>query len=89
MKRVAYSRKFEKSYKSRIVGQKKLKAAYAKRFRNFCAGERGKPLNDHPLTGDMRGLRSYSVTGDYRVVYRETADYYEFLDVGTHNQVYK
>jgi len=36
----------------------------------------------------MKGLRAFSVGGDLRVVYRETEEYYEFLDIGSHNQVY-
>ena len=54
----------------------------------FIAGIRDYPLDDHPLTGTMKGLRAYSLGGDLRVVYRETTEYYEFLDVGSHNQVY-
>ena len=36
----------------------------------------------------MKGLRAFSIGGDLRVVYQETEDRYELLDVGSHNQVY-
>jgi mRNA-degrading endonuclease YafQ of YafQ-DinJ toxin-antitoxin module len=54
----------------------------------FKSGVRGQPLNEHRLKGKKRTLRAWSVTEDIRVVYRETDEYYEFLDIGTHNQVY-
>ncbi len=46
-------------------------------------------LKDHGLTGRMQGLRAFSIAGDIRVVYVETESYFEFLDIGSHNQVYK
>lgn len=54
----------------------------------FIAGQRGAPLNDHGLTGDLQGRRSFSITGDIRVFYVEFEDKIIFLDIGTHNQVY-
>jgi mRNA-degrading endonuclease YafQ of YafQ-DinJ toxin-antitoxin module len=54
----------------------------------FIAGQRGAPLYDHHLTGDLQGRRAFSITGDVRVVYIEFKDKIIFLDVGTHNQVY-
>lgn len=45
-------------------------------------------LHDHSLKGDLSGRRSCSITGDIRVIYRIADDSIEFLDIGTHNQVY-
>lgn len=45
-------------------------------------------LDDHGLTGTMIGKRSFSITGDYRVVYGLDRDNIVLYDVGTHNQVY-
>ena len=59
-----------------------------KRVDVFLTGYRAQPLNDHALAGGMKGLRAFSITGDVRVIYRETDDCYEFLDIGTHAQVY-
>lgn len=36
----------------------------------------------------MKSLRAFSNGGDIRVVYQETDEHFEFLDVGSHNQVY-
>ena len=54
----------------------------------FGQGIRKEPINDHPLTGKLKGLRSFSVGGDVRVVYEETEEHYLFVDIGSHNQVY-
>lgn len=47
-------------------------------------------LRNHLLKGSMQGKRSFSVTGDVRILFEEYKDYtlVLMLDVGTHNQVY-
>lgn len=45
-------------------------------------------LEDHRLTGDKKEYRAFSITGDYRVVYKKFDDTVVLYDVGTHNQVY-
>lgn len=45
-------------------------------------------LADHKLTGDKKEYRAFSITGDYRVVYKKIDDMIIFYDVGTHNRVY-
>ena len=46
-------------------------------------------LKNHPLTGAKRELRSFSVTGDVRIVYQLSGDDDAiFFDIGSHNQVY-
>lgn len=48
-------------------------------------------LHNHPLTGKLAGRRAVSVTSNIRIVFEEYNDYtlVLFLDVGTHNQVYR
>ena len=88
MKPIARSRRFEKNFRSRISPNSKLKKQFAVRLELFKEGVRDYPLDDHPLIGTMKGLRSFSIGGDLRVIYRETAEHYEFVDIGSHNQVY-
>ena len=46
-------------------------------------------LKIHPLKGNLAGLRAFSVTGDYRVIYRIIGlESVELVDIGKHNQVY-
>lgn len=87
-KPIELHRSFVKSYRSRIAKKNKLQVQYKVRLEMFVAGHRGKPLNDHPLGGNLIGRRAFSITGDIRVVYIETAKKFIFLDIGTHNQVY-
>jgi mRNA-degrading endonuclease YafQ of YafQ-DinJ toxin-antitoxin module len=88
MKNIERRPQFQKHFRTRIVPNKNLKTRFDERLKLFAAGERGKPLNDHPLGKNMKGLRAFSITGDVRVVYYETASTYIFLDFGSHNQVY-
>jgi len=89
MKLIERDKRFTKNYIVRISRHAKLQKQFESRVRLFLNGERGNPLNDHALTGTKLGLRAFSITGDIRVVYIETSETIIFLDVGTHNQVYK
>ena len=88
MKQIRLHRTFKKSFRSRIGNNPKIIKQFDDRVRMFSEGARGYPLNDHALIGAMKMLRAFSVAGDIRIVYRETEEYYEFLDIGSHNQVY-
>ncbi len=81
---------FKKNYKKRIKRDRPLVAKVKKRIEMFSNNPRHPLLRDHSLTGSMQGLRSFSVTGDIRIVYRElSTDHIILLDIGTHNQVYR
>jgi len=88
MKSIRRHKTFVKNFQNRVGNNPKLKKQFEDRLQIFLNGVRGYPLNDHSLIGTMKGLRSFSVAGDLRVVYRETKEHYEFMDIGTHNQVY-
>lgn len=88
MKPIRFAKSFEKAYAKRVLKDKKLKKAFEDRYTQFARGARGAPLNDHGLVGGMAGKRSFSITGDVRVIYYDMDDCYRFIDVGTHAQVY-
>lgn len=88
MKSIRRHRRFEKHFRLRITPNKKLSRQFEKRFTLFLQGVRDYPLDDHQLTGKLAGKRSFSISGDIRVVYQETSDAITFLDIGAHNQVY-
>ncbi len=88
MKPIEYSRQFQKHLKLRYARQPKMIDRFKQHLELFRHGVRREPLNDHPLTGKLQGLRAFSVGGDVRVVYQETEDHYLLLDIGSHNQVY-
>lgn len=88
MKPIEYTKQFKKRLKQRYGNQPKVIARFKKQLELFDQGVRDQPVNDHPLTGRLTGLRAFSVGGDIRVVYQETDEYYLLLDIGSHNQVY-
>lgn len=88
MKPVIFHHNFEKHYKQRIKLQPKLVRQFDQRYKLFLSSERGKPLDDHLLSGTLQGRRAFSITGDVRVIYIELEDQIIFLDIGTHNQIY-
>lgn len=87
-KRVELHHSFVKSYVKRIAKDEKLSKQYEARVGMFIAGYRGASLKDHALTGDLQGRRSFSITGDIRVIYIELTEKIILLDIGTHSQVY-
>lgn len=47
-------------------------------------------LRNHELEGKYLDHRSINITGDYRAVYRKiTETLVEFVDIGTHAQLYE
>ena len=88
MKPIYRNNTFEKHFRARISHNENLVKQFEFRLAMFIDVVRGRPLNDHGLKGETYMFRAWSVAGDIRVVYRETEEYYEFLDIGSHNQVY-
>lgn len=85
--KIKYHKKFEKRFKKLPSSLKDKVVSAIKKFTNNPSY---KTLENHPLTGKLRGKRAFKVTGNYRVVFEEHDDYVlvVMLDVGTHPQVY-
>lgn len=80
---------FRKAYKKRIENNKKLIKKVNERIELFKKDRQDPQLKDHQLTGSKRYYRSFSITGDIRIVYFEKdQDTAIFYDIGSHNQVY-
>jgi len=80
---------YKKSFKSRILRNKKLVQKTTDRTKLFVSDATNPLLKDHGLTGAKRRLRGFWITGDIRIVYvRKSRDEVIFLDIGSHNQVY-
>ncbi len=88
MKRIEFTKQFPKRLKQRYGHQPKVIGRFQRHLELFSQGIRKEPINDHQLTGKLKGFRAFSVGGDVRVVYQETEDCYLLLDIGSHNQVY-
>ena len=87
MKEIRYSNQFIRYYKLRIATDERLQQDFRESVEAFR--EDRTLVDDHALEDVMSGKRSFSINDDYRVVYVEREDYYRFLDVGTHEQVYR
>lgn len=83
-----YHKRYLKHYKLRIIPNPSLDRKYSKRLQLFISDPNLALLNDHALHGDMEGYRSFSITGDVRVIYKIEGESIKFYDIGTHNQVY-
>lgn len=88
MKQIKRDRVFEKHFKERISPNRKLVDQFRDSLELFIEG-RPDFLDDHALRGKLAGKRAFSVTGDVRVIYVELDDGIVFLDIGSHDQVYR
>lgn len=85
---IRFHRAFEKGYR-KLDARDKRKTDGA--IETFVATPFAPSLNNHSLTGALEGKRAFSVSRDIRIVY-ETEDGHVtvlFLDVGSHDRVYR
>lgn len=86
MLKALYHKDFKKDFKNL---PKNIKGRFAERFLMFLQNPTELMLKDHPLVGDLRGKRAFSIAGDIRVIYRFlNKKTVLLLRIGTHNQVY-
>ena len=83
---ITFTDKFKKRFEKLPV---KIQKKFEERVDVFVKDSFSPLLRIHPLKGNLIGLRAFSVTGDYRVVYRILdKDNIKLIDIGTHAQVY-
>jgi mRNA-degrading endonuclease YafQ of YafQ-DinJ toxin-antitoxin module len=87
MKKIRRTNRFKRLYKERIGIDERLRRDFIDSLETFL--EDRTLVDDHSLGGIMTGQRAFSINQEYRIVYIERDDYYQFLDVGTHEQVYR
>jgi mRNA-degrading endonuclease YafQ of YafQ-DinJ toxin-antitoxin module len=85
-KPIQYSNLFAKHFSKRIKPYPKLRTLAGEKIKIFLINP--SLVKDHALIGRKTGKRSFSVSGDLRIVYIDIGDRYLFLDIGSHNQVY-
>lgn len=77
---------FKRDFKKLPQG---IRTKFSERLLLFLKNPKHLFLKDHALKGDLHGRRSFSVTGDVRVIYRKLDQHtILLLRVGSHNQVY-
>lgn len=80
---------FKKSYKKRIRNNSKLAVKTRDRIKIFRENPSDPILKDHTLKGSKNNIRAFSITGDFRIIYKLISKNHAlFLNIGTHNQVY-
>jgi YafQ family addiction module toxin component len=87
--KVEFTHQFIKIFKKRIFGKVNIHKRFDDRVRLFTENPMNEILKDHPLVGKLDGYRAFSITGDIRVIYYIENNIAYFVDIGTHNQVYK
>ncbi len=89
MIQIELHRNFVKSYDKRIRHNPSLVIKSNNRIELFRKDSKNPLLKDHPLSGDKKEFRSFSVSGDIRIIYyKKSDDRVIFFDIGSHNQVY-
>lgn len=89
MRKIERHKRFEKNFQTRIASDSKLAKQFEERLLLFTEGVGDYPIYDHPLTGKLAGKRAFSIAGNIRVIYKIVDGICIFVDIGTHNQVYK
>lgn len=90
-KPIHYSEKFKRLYKRKIKTKRKLKRIFDVQLEKFKVSSEHPDLRSHYLENKKRslgGYRAFSITDDIRIIYKEEKDFYYFIDIGTHKEVY-
>ncbi len=84
--KIDFHRNFDKRL-SKLT--KKQKEQFTLRLIEFLQDEYKPALNNHGLRGGFEGYRSINVTGDIRAIFiAHSEDHVEFVDIGSHSQLY-
>jgi addiction module RelE/StbE family toxin len=85
---IKYHREFLKNYKKRIALYPKFEEQFKVQLEKLLNNPKESSLRDHKLIGKKKNFRSFSVTGDIRVIYIMINNDIWLYDIGSHNQVY-
>lgn len=78
---------FDKQFKKLPV---RIQEQFKERMLLFVRDSRNSLLKAHTLGGKLSGNNAFSVSGNYRVIYRMIAtNTTELVAIGTHSQLYK
>ena len=68
----------------------KIRLAFDGRLKTFLQHPHHPVLNNHALSGRLKGYRSINITGDWRAIYSEQEGAVAIFEVlGTHSQLYR
>lgn len=83
---IVFSSQFKKRFEKIPA---KVQNQFEKRIELFLENPNHPSLKVHPLKGNLLGFRAFSISGDYRVIFKILdKNTIKLNDIGTHNQVY-
>ncbi len=82
---ILLSKTFEKNFKKL---PSKVKIQFYARARLFIGNRLNSVLNNHSVDPTYPNCRSINITGDYRVIYKDTGNDTLFMRIGTHSELY-
>jgi addiction module RelE/StbE family toxin len=86
---IAYSSSFKKAFRKRVRSNTELEGRFWERLAIFQNQPFDPRLRTHKLSGRLKGLWSFAVDYDFRVVFTFLGDNRALLvDIGTHKEVY-
>ena len=87
--KISFSKRFTKRYQKIPA---KVQVQFKVKIGIFEQNKFDPRLRNHGLSGEWQGCRSIDITGDWRAVYEELAggavEWVEFVEIGTHSQLY-
>lgn len=79
---------YKRAYKSFIKKHPELKQEINERLKLLQNNLQNPVLKTHHLTGRLKGLLSFSISYDYRIVFKLEDDTIYLLNIGSHDEVY-
>ncbi len=88
--RIDYSKVFIKHLQKAPI---KIQKKFRERLDLFSENKLDPILRNHLLKGKWKGYRSININGDWRAIYHDmgdgTIEWVEFVEIGTHSDLYK
>ena len=91
MVELIWDEKFKKAYKKWVHQHPELKAQFARKIIQFEEDPFHPSLKTHTLSGVMKGLWSFRITYEHRLVFDftdESRSRVVLIDIGSHEEVY-
>ncbi len=84
--KIDFHRNFDKRFKKLNTRQRQQ---FKIKLTIFTQDQSHPTLNNHGLKGRYAGYRSINISGDFRAVFiQHSASHVEFIDIGSHSQLY-
>ncbi len=89
---IKYNRKFINNFKSRVLIKKRLLNLYSEQLNKFYISWEHPDLKTHALKDigkrNLSGKWAFHVDSDCVVIFKLENEWFYFIDIGTHKQVY-